>query len=929
MTGCMYPPVGEHNGHTQAVQAGSEGYLSDLPTVLAGSEEYFDMPEEGRTILVFMGSTDKIGRASVFAWCEMLLGTGHGPESAILMLLDGPETNVRAVDRWRREFNEQRSSSETCGDVIPPSRIHWFPYRQKELFWLFIGAARHRMVSVSCREYYDVHTLAGDSLSRGVLHLCMDTPSQDWPQRVAQLLVKFTGLYSILVANSEADFIRKGISLLLDAALRRAASDHLLDCKARQVGYYARDQRVTSLTTMLLGALSGARRAGGDVRQMKDMDFTKGEPSLVDVQFNVQPGLIPFGETAQDQLQRFMQQLKVMSRTVGDKLQPFESLFKTIICAIHKQGYRGMHILGLGSSCVCARATYSGEGDPERSGRSDALKITHFGYRYGQENRLHADAIVISLNVWQCAGLRRLGRAARLLPQPFRVWPGDAYAGVVAGGKYPLPSEKGSPARSRLVMTFAAFKYIEEGAMANDPRYKKIVDEYTKSGVISDTRTRIIQAIFFSVFFLNERGIFNMDISLQNLALQQDEHRWLVVWIDTGGSLVMPVQSSAPMCRMSTSLALPAGEAPGHKIPALMHAKDGVSYINMKFVQDCAAYASSNRALTCFGTDTFRDEVALRQMQIAWREEEKQRKGRSKTFSRDQASRWDSFAAACVVVQSFRPAPKASADLQTWKEELLAAREASSSERMKRFLEGGMVRGTSVERPEVLEAYAQLLHSMLRTDETLRIGVQQALLKRLLTTDTWTPDQKAALDGDGIPFEGQWPTGSQWAHKPVPRLSVVDEPGMGAGVRTDQEIEKGLLVTLYVGTEATEIGVDEYPPCRRTTYATGGCPKRARDPPVGQQRILHAGNERIHTVSDQPFQMLLEMNAAGPLLNASLSDAAANVQLDRGDYWRDGKGNVYIGMYAKDRIAAGTFLHWNYDYRAGRGGINSYCFPDD
>jgi len=75
--------------------------------------------------------------------------------------------------------------------------------------------------------------------------------------------------------------------------------------------------------------------------------------------------------------------------------------------------------------------------------------------------------------------------------------------------------------------------------------------------------------------------------------------------------------------------------------------------------------------------------------------------------------------------------------------------------------------------------------------------------------------------------------------------------------------------------------------------------------------------------------MLQEMNAAGPLLNASPTEAEANVHLDRGDYWEDDKGNVYIGMWAKIFIAARTFLHWSYDYKAGRGGADAYFFRDD
>ncbi|MFN9981369.1 MAG: hypothetical protein ACK53Y_15700, partial [bacterium] len=78
----------------------------------------------------------------------------------------------------------------------------------------------------------------------------------------------------------------------------------------------------------------------------------------------------------------------------------------------------------------------------------------------------------------------------------------------------------------------------------------------------------------------------------------------------------------------------------------------------------------------------------------------------------------------------------------------------------------------------MLDGYARLLHSMLRTDEQ-RIGARQALLMHLLTTDTWSLEQKAALDGGGIPFKGKWPAGSPWEHVAVPRLVVVNEPGMG------------------------------------------------------------------------------------------------------------------------------------------------------
>ena len=914
LTGNMYPPVGWHNGHN----------------VPARSTDTFDVPEEGRPILAFLGSTDKIDRASVFSWCEMLAGTGDGPKSAILMLLDGPETNVRAVDRWRIEFNEGHSFDGKCVEVISPARIFWFPYRPKESFWMFLEALGCRLVSVSCLGRYDVHTLAGDSLACRVLHLCIDNPAQDWPQRVAQLLVKKTGLASVLVANCEADFVKKGIRLLLDAGLRQAASAHLGRCSEKKVGFYEFESRVPNLENMLLGSLHEARRVGGDVTKMKDIDFTKAEPDqdVSVVLFGPQPELMPYGETADDQFQRFMQQLVHKRHCIG-KFKQWDFMFEIIIRASHEIGFRHINIVGLGSSSICARAVYFGKGgDDIKSGEAAALKIPHFGHGVRQENRMQADPNIISLNVHEAAGLRRLGRTKEILPVPFRVWPDKMYAGVVVGGvESRIPKSKSehstTPARSRAAMSVAAYRFIENGTMANNTHYLQIVEEYRNRGVISDDRTRIIQAIFFSVFFMNERGIFNMDISLQNLALKKDGHRWLVVWIDTGGSLVIKKEGAAPLSRQSTSMC-PAmsGPAPGHSIPVLPKPKIGISYFSMQFVRDCvAAKPESQRALTCFGTDTFRDDE----------EAIKLRSGSEKNtpFGRDRASRWDSFGAACVAVQSFNPAPTASVEREAWKAELLAARQASSSEPMRAFLEKGMRPGTCVERPEVLDGYARLLHAMLRTDVAQRIGARGALLKLLLTTDTWSLEQKAALDGDGIPFEGGWPAGSPWATAgcPVPRLVVVNEDGMGAGVRTDGHIEQGRLVTLYVGTKATENGVAEFPPSRRTAYAMKG----ARNEPetVGKRRPLHAGDERIHTVSDQPFNMLQAMNAAGPLLNASSNDEEANVQLDRADFWEDNVGNLYIGMYAKDFIAKGSFLHWQYKYSAGRGGSDAFYFSDD
>ena len=76
-----------------------------------------------------------------------------------------------------------------------------------------------------------------------------------------------------------------------------------------------------------------------------------------------------------------------------------------------------------------------------------------------------------------------------------------------------------------------------------------------------------------------------MDISLQNLSLKKEGYRWLVVWLDTGGSLIIKKRDSSlpggvmQLVRQSTSVSFAAtdGPAPAHQIPVLRKAREGVS----------------------------------------------------------------------------------------------------------------------------------------------------------------------------------------------------------------------------------------------------------------------------------------------------------------------------------------------------------------
>ena len=111
-----------------------------------------------------------------------------------------------------------------------------------------------------------------------------------------------------------------------------------------------------------------------------------------------------------------------------------------------------------------------------------------------------------------------------------------------------------------------------------------------------------------------------------------------------------------PLVRQSTSVSFAAtdGPAPAHQIPVLRKAREGVSYINSSFVRDCFTAQDSKQALTCLGTDTFRDDDEANKIRSG---EERQ-----KPFDYERACRWDENGAGFAAVQSFNPAPRAGVD---------------------------------------------------------------------------------------------------------------------------------------------------------------------------------------------------------------------------------------------------------------------------
>lgn len=70
----------------------------------------------------------------------------------------------------------------------------------------------------------------------------------------------------------------------------------------------------------------------------------------------------------------------------------------------------------------------------------------------------------------------------------------------------------------------------------------------------------------------------------------------------------------------------------------------------------------------------------------------------------------------------------------------------------------------------------------------------------------------------------------------------------------------------------------------------------------------------------RPFKWFIDNSVAGPFMNGR--DGVGfdiNCDLDRTSAWLDGEGGVWFVLKANRDIAAGEWLMWKYNWKAGAG----------
>ena len=738
-----------------------------------------------------------------------------------------------------------------------------------------------------------------------------------------------------LIAKGEDEAVVKGTFWLLNPAMIQAGSTHLEQCADEQSGFFDRQQGRKDLELAIVLGYEEVVRVNGNRKDMRDIDLRKHADRPAVCKAFIPPGFAPWyviSETAVTQFDRLMKQAATSKLT----WKGLEFLFQHCVAFHHRRGFRGMHLIGHGSSVVCIKSTYRGDSitGVAQNGQELVLKGNHFSsHSPRQENRMKYDPIPTAalLHARFSSNTRRDALAALMLPKPVALYPGGCAAGFVRhDGRNAVIC---SSARDRPVLCFGLYECIQEGSFYDSEIIKHIASQYRAEGFVSNEMIGVVQAITHTTHVMNQLGCFCMDISWGNLAVRHVHGRYIVTWLDTGGSMVISQPAkhdngARPLMRSSTSFAAgpDAGPVHGRPTPRLNVCKEtktktsSIGYLSPTTIR--ALYASDSACRTCSGTPTFRDEGMVTELNAI--------ENRKKPLDAEFAKRFDFASSTKSSIQLFNRAPRPAAKREQWEKDLLLG--TGSKAAMLNFLLQGIEDPDARRKArdsDTLNNIADLFFKSLR--EEGRIGALQALISKALSSKVWSKSQMQVLKGEGIRLQGgglicpagwseaEWKA-SKWAAFKHPPLMLKEElngegVSMGVGTQTPNAIGKGEFIGLYAGTEAssfTGISPDDLPPCRYTAFA--------RDK-KGAEGL------RLHVIAEQPVEWFLERTVVGPFLNGVIGREGCNVHLERTEFFRSKDGILYMAMYAARDIAADEFLRWKYDPRAGGGGANSYTFP--
>ena len=670
----------------------------EMPLFDSIKEQFYELPAHRRR-LCFGGTSDRIRESTILDALRCLADCGHGPESPVLCIMYmGSGEMLSSImfwaQRWRKEF---------CPD-FDLRRILPFRFIGRTEEWYAFIALMHLFI--------DCYPCGFHTSALEVMRLCKPfvgwrRPGAPWPSNVACAMLEYGNYDGALVAHSEEEYREKIVFLLSNEWATQLIEDCMREDLALGRGMYNPNRVVENFAVGIPAAIQQVRS-----QQNANIDIT-----------GLLPDVPKGGAAASSRLQLLEDKQKQRIRIRQDmqstgRIRLIEEA-DAILKRLQLNGLTVISLAGTGASNHAFRTALRINGVSEE--KRVILKILHggrckagssgLGCKVGE---LRKDPNIRSAHFMNAAE-RAFGSHPGSNPVVAAVPILQRSDGQMCAYGY-LQIKTGDGSIPRAI----SFLCCEEmpSDLTKSERFQAWVREFHDSGIISRAHADFERALFQALKSLHLKGLYIMDISMGNLAV---DHDGMPRFIDTDSSVVL-VQHRGDCFAASVA----DGEAESladssvYLKKSTKNCREEFVYLDGDEIREVMT-GTTQSDISGYGTRTCRCESMADELKSFRRHQ--------RELTPEFAARYDVSSASMVLLQAYAPYPDSPEDRLVWTKMRSAVTQSQNSFTMLSFLRSGLAEGFCQEplQAAALEQRADLFYRCLKDPWQNRPCAQAAL----------------------------------------------------------------------------------------------------------------------------------------------------------------------------------------------------------
>ena len=871
------------------------------------TREHFNLPSAENCFIFCSSATlNRLEREVLFDW----LGIVVRVTDSCLLLLSKPRSMHIRTKQWIKEYITEVDPN------FDPARVIFRPVQKKPFYWGLLHAVGERGALLDTVWPIGPHTSASDALSNYLPILSWETAIGGMQQRVAIELLWGAGLLRECVARDRASFADFAVEFAGDRPRQLAIRSFLRRSVDEGINLWDTSLVPGAVLMIVEKIFQEFVAAGGDVTKLNDIDVCARFPPVR--QFSDSPEAAALAADSEETRSQKAKREELLAQMLGQHPPLAEEMAPHALQIMQDHQEEGLvldSIVGDGGFSVVIKATASRAINADvPPGTEVALKVLKEGVPL--RHLKNASLIREGLTMIKLEARLRQKEFGNLFPKPVYVWSNKK------NGRCFMGHSSADPKTSK-VLAFLTEELIT-GNFRDAIKSFGIVWRTTAvfSEYLQYEFSRPMFQLAFELRYSARMAV--MDVKPCNFALRPGGR---LVAVDLGNAIVFDneddaAHAPAPLSRSITVAADSSGQAimvPGRVLRGTKRKPQLYVISNQQILDFCVAHYEQGKGLgrVCKGTVGYSDQAAL-ELRL-----------QQKFISEEDGFREDLYAVGRSLLKELSYDPHKE-QLRVWNQRACAA-ERAGQDGIRNLLLSVVPRELRVTQITVLDRLCDLLAGILHPQLELRLDVKSAMTHPFNTLPILSPQDYCAIHGGpGIEMPGgpvecgpgiEMPGGPVESlpaairlhpylkGKELPPVKVMKQNGMGMGVNLRRAVKKGLPVAVYGGKKIAGTdkgGLRRAFPSRYSVTTRGA---KMIDDDVF---VCDAAFSK-----ERPFERFIADNNAGPFMNG-IDEISwkVNCNLDRHSAWSNGE-DVWFVLYANRDIAAGEFLMWKYNHRAG------------